>query len=90
MNSEKIKKFILLLGDVACFYAALFLMLRTEKNDKRITRLGRFLRKAHIDEFPQLLNILKGEMSFVGPRPEEVELIKLYSEKFLFIKSGIW
>jgi len=67
----------------------------TEKNDKRITRLGRFLRKAHIDEFPQLLNILKGEMSFVGPRPEEVELVKLYSEKIPFynvrhlVKPGV-
>ena len=41
-----------------------------QNNDPRLTRVGRFLRTHHLDEFPQLLNILKGEMSFVGPRPE--------------------
>ena len=42
----------------------------TERNDLRITRLGRLLRRTSVDEFPQLFNILKGEMSFIGPRPE--------------------
>ena len=44
-------------------------------NDKRVTRVGRFLRKTHIDEFPQFVNILKGEMSAVGPRSERPEFV---------------
>ncbi|MBU2474589.1 exopolysaccharide biosynthesis polyprenyl glycosylphosphotransferase [Patescibacteria group bacterium] len=67
----------------------------TIKNDPRITKFGSFLRKTRIDEIPQVLNILKGEMSFVGPRPERPELIKnlekyipFYKEKTL-IKPGV-
>ena len=50
------------------------------KNDDRITPIGRFIRKVRIDELPQLFNILNGEMSFIGPRPERPEIIRQYQE----------
>ena len=50
----------------------------TLENDPRITRVGQFIRKWRIDELPQLFNILKGEMSFIGPRPEAVSLSRSY------------
>jgi exopolysaccharide biosynthesis polyprenyl glycosylphosphotransferase len=46
------------------------------KNDPRITRIGRFIRKTRIDELPQLVNVLKGEMSLIGPRPERMEFVR--------------
>lgn len=64
----------------------------TMKGDPRITNLGYLLRWLKIDEFPQLFNILKGDISFVGPRPEIPSLIKYYSEKekeVLSIKPGV-
>ena len=62
------------------------------RNDPRITRVGRFLRRTSLDELPQLLNVLKGDMSIVGPRPPipyEVEAYALWHRKRLDVKPGI-
>lgn len=66
-----------------------------EDNDDRITRVGKFIRKWRIDEIPQLWNVLKGNMSFVGPRPEReffvkklADIIPYYDERFT-VKPGI-
>lgn len=61
-------------------------------HDKRITRVGTFLRKTKIDELPQLWNVLKGEMSIVGPRPEVEKYVLLYTEeqrRVLSVRPGI-
>ena len=66
-----------------------------EKNDPRITRIGNFIRKVRIDELPQIWNVLQGEMSFVGPRPERPEFVadleqqlSYYAERHM-VKPGI-
>lgn len=58
----------------------------TTESDKRITRFGSFLRKTRLDELPQVLNILKGEMSFIGPRPERPEIVKELERQIPFYK----
>lgn len=84
------------------FYLLKFRSMRTDADklgkltvgmrDPRITRIGYFIRKFKLDEFPQFINVLKGEMSIVGPRPDVKEYVDLYSSeerKVLEVKPGI-
>lgn len=67
-------------------------LLTIGEHDNRITRIGYFLRKTKIDELPQLLNVVKGDMSLVGPRPEVRKYVDLYTEqqrKVLSVRPGI-
>jgi len=64
----------------------------TSENDKRITKVGKILRKLKIDELPQIFNVLRGEMSIVGPRPEVPKYVKLFEKeyrKLLTVRPGM-
>ena len=68
----------------------------TTKDDPRVTRFGKFLRKTSLDELPQLLNVLRGEMAFIGPRPIVTKEIALYGADYEILKrvrpgiTGLW
>ena len=67
-------------------------LLTVGENDRRITKVGLFIRKYKFDEFAQLINVLKGDMSIVGPRPEVRKYVELYNneqKRVLLIRPGI-
>ena len=56
-----------------------------KENDDRVTLVGKFIRKTRIDEIPQMINVLRGDMSFVGPRPERPHFVKLLKDKIPYL-----
>jgi len=85
INADKMKKELMAMNEAE---GPMFKI----KNDPRITRVGHFIRKTRIDELPQVWNVLKGDMSWIGPRPplaDEVKQYKAHHLKRLAIKSGI-
>lgn len=62
----------------------------TSSDDKRITRFGKFLRRSHVDELPQVINILKGENSLIGPRAEQIELVDQFQKQIPFYRARLY
>lgn len=81
----RIYKFRTMIQDAEKFSGAVF----AQENDPRITRVGRFMRKTRIDELPQLYNVLRGEMSFVGPRPEREYHVDRLAKKIPFYRTRL-
>ena len=87
-----LKKFLVMKFRTMYIGSDRFCLLTVGSRDKRITKIGYWLRKYKIDELPQLFNILKGEMSFVGPRPEVEKYVACYDDsqkRVLTVKPGI-
>jgi exopolysaccharide biosynthesis polyprenyl glycosylphosphotransferase len=81
----RIYKFRSMRSDAEAKTGAVF----SQKGDPRVTRVGRFMRKTRLDELPQIINILRGDMSIVGPRPERPEHIKRLTEKIPFYRTRL-
>ncbi len=62
----------------------------TTSDDQRITRIGKFLRRSHVDELPQVINILKGENSLIGPRAEQIELVDQFQKQIPFYRARLY
>lgn len=90
-RSFQLYKFRTMVADAEKLTGAVF----AEENDPRVTSLGHFLRRTRLDELPQLINVIQGDMSLIGPRPERPELARILSERFprfdqrLRVKAGL-
>jgi lipopolysaccharide/colanic/teichoic acid biosynthesis glycosyltransferase len=81
----KIVKFRTMIADAEAQTGAVF----SRPGDARVTRTGRFMRRTRLDELPQIMNILKGDMSLVGPRPERPEHVVRLTEKIPFYRTRL-